>query len=489
MAVHTQVVEVENYSQKNYSQNAMNKNITYKNTKQITMPEQLASLLMEKAETVFREKFSDLTQGMMRRLWWRYQNFITSLREYGHLEEEEIYLAAFCVHLNEAECVKGQTIAQYLCHLQNEYKLRGIQLNFAKVETLKTAMAKRATPSIRANPMTLSEVRTLLQLPQLTDHEKAFVAIYWTSGQRPDDLIAQKVEETSLILQGEELQIAMWMTQHTKNVTDQERSSPRCVRILIPKEWRNLVETVLWNARARNELFLFHSVELPRLDQVLRRLPVRIRHPLLKENHTLYSIRCGALQHLAAQGVNTGDIASLTRHASEGSLRAYIGSYLDPMSVRGLEISKKLGTNATVPPEYDQRASAVHSIPLTLPITDTNLTPPEYDQRASAVHSIPPALPITDINLNPECPTEEFRVDASNPSYLKENLHQNAVNAFGLVHMTDEPRPKKKKVPSYLVNPLNLGLRSPLRTRLRQKQAEKEKEEYLANEAEAAEIL
>ena len=305
-----------------------------------------------KAENVFREKFAEGTRDIMRRIWRRYQSYVGRLRDYVHYLEEEIYLAAFAVHLNETEGLKGQTVAQYLCHLGNEYALRGSPLPLKKIEALKGAMHRRASPAIRACPMDLAGLKSFLAGPGLCDEEKTFLIIYWLSGQRPGDLINQKVCDIAMMENNHELQLSIWMYQMCKNTTTTERLSPRCVRMYVPAFWSDLVVNQIWRRREANEQQLFPGVKLHQIDQRLRKIPVVTRHPLLKEKHTLYSIRRGALQHLAAAGEDAVAIQQLTRHVSEASLRAYLGSFLDPRAIAGLEVSRKLGQYVAVPFEH-----------------------------------------------------------------------------------------------------------------------------------------
>ena len=238
------------------------------------------------------------------------------------------------------------------CCLGNEYALRGSPLPLKKTEALKGAMHRRASPAIRACPMDLAGLKSFLAGPGLCDEEKTFLIIYWLSGQRPGDLINQKVCDIAMMENNHELQLSIWMYQMCKNTTTTERLSPRCVRMYVPAFWSDLVVKQIWRRREANEQQLFPGVKLHQIDQRLRKIPVVTRHPLLKEKHTLYSIRRGALQHLAAAGEDAVAIQQLTRHVSEASLRAYLGSFLDPRAIAGLEVSQKLGQYVAVPFEH-----------------------------------------------------------------------------------------------------------------------------------------
>ena len=152
----------------------------------------------------------------------------------------------------------------------------------------------------------------------------------------------QKVKDVAMSTINNELQVNLWMYQHCKNTNTQERLSPRCVRMFVPGFWRKLIENHVWNSRQNASENLF-PIDLRRIDQQIRQIPVDNYHPLLKEHHTLYSIRRGSLQHLAASGISAREIQHLTRHVSESSLRAYLGSFLDPHAVAGLETTRMLG--------------------------------------------------------------------------------------------------------------------------------------------------
>ena len=119
-------------------------------------------------------------------------SFVEGVHTLGYVLDEERMLAAFALHLYDQEKVKGQTVVQYLCHLVNEYSFSGVKLDIARIDALKAAMMRRATPAIKANPMTHEQVIQFLDQPQLTEIKKTFVMV----------LLAQRTETWRTVSSG-----------------------------------------------------------------------------------------------------------------------------------------------------------------------------------------------------------------------------------------------------------------------------------------------
>lgn len=297
--------------------------------------------ILERLPTIGREGFAPGTADAMKRLGRRFESFRQQLPP---LELEEA-IAVFALHLNEEEGVSGQTVEQYLCLLQRELEVGGTEVSELSWKRIKRVMRKRATETVRANPLTLEEIERLIRSRRLSMAESGFIACVWLSGQRPGDLIRQSRSDCFLLRREGALEAALWMRGGTKNQSLEEQGTPRVARFRIPRRWEPFVEATFRSSR-------FMSVNLSQIRKELSELPIRTQHPKLRERYTLYSIRRGALQHLAAAGLSLEEIRSLTRHRQVGALAAYIGGYLNPQSIEGARVSQALWEKVSVPEEF-----------------------------------------------------------------------------------------------------------------------------------------
>lgn len=281
----------------------------------------------------------------MERIGIRFHNFWSAVEEVNDINE---VLAIFALHLHEEEGVSGQTVEQYLCNLHNELRIQGYVMDEFRLGLLKKAMRRRSTETRRANPMTLSILETICQNSRLSLEERVFLQLIWLSLQRPGDLKNQLRKDSYLYSREADTMLAIWMRQGTKNTTREEHGTPRVIRMVIPKHWVAGFRALF----AQKTEGLFAKIRMLTMYDELKKIEPPLKHDKLRDKFTLYSVRRGAMQHLAAHHVSLADIRALSRHAQDASLRAYIGGLLDPQAIRGEEVSRNLSVPIHVPPEF-----------------------------------------------------------------------------------------------------------------------------------------
>ena len=178
---------------------------------------------------------------------------------------------------------------------------------------------------------------------------------------------------------------------------------------------------------------------------------------------SIFHSQGSALQHMAALEVSAQDIQCLTRHVSENSLRAYLGSYMDPKAVKGLEVSRLLGQPAPLYSEFpveESRTTTLENTPRTpstrgsiieidSPLPGTQIfsrlmekrVPCEMRQADPSEQQdsfIPVDSPVETTSLNPPC---------SNHQRFETPLYQKVARAFPLSNLFPHfPPPDKVSI-------------------------------------------
>jgi hypothetical protein len=360
--------------------------------------------MWDRSEAILREGYAPGTIDAMRRHYGRYASFRSGIhRALGPEVVEDRILSMFVVHLLEEEGVSGQTVEQYLCILEHELELRNFKISSGTWRYLKKAAARKSRRVVRCPPMTLQKLREALKAPGLCISERIFLILMWMTILRPSCLKNQRVEDVATLTERTEtLRLALWITQGEKQTSMFERGTPRCVRIMVDGAWGRDIRNYVASARRAQQHKLFPDVNQTRLNDILKGIKTDQQGQGLKDHYTLYSLRRGAIQHLAASKLSTAEIASLTGHRRQQALEAYIGSFLRPQAIQGELSSQYLLREVHVPAEVVEALEVVQLdeesngfIEPTIEISEEPITEekaPELPNQPKKTNLIPRAL-------------------------------------------------------------------------------------------------
>ena len=306
-------------------------------------------LLAEEGNAIQLSRWDLSTRAEMNRLWKQYASFRQAAADMAfesEIAEEADVLSAYAAFRINVLGNKAQTLQSDVCLIIDVLRVKGIPFSEYAAKLLVRGLGKKRVPAIRANPLRLRQVETILQDTSLPLTVRGAAALIWLSGQRPFHLQEFRIELMSFV--GQELWI--WITD-SKFFEDIDRSTLRCKRLVLGS-FEPVIRDLYRYQLLRGERTLIQRADLSILERYLRRLKVRIHHPLLRAGYTLYSLRRGSIQHLAASGVLPDQISSLTDHRSLRALAGYIGAYLDPKSIESARVSQALTVPVYVPEEF-----------------------------------------------------------------------------------------------------------------------------------------
>eukprot|EP00759_Apiculatamorpha_spiralis_P057862 PhF_6_TR8799/c0_g1_i1/m.13971 len=189
-------------------------------------------------------------------------------------------------------------------------------------QQLLSGLLAQKTPTTKAIPMRLEDLKDIINKRALPPSVLAQMAALWLSAQRPTNLLL--VEKLMPPIQ-------IWVKSE---LTDQ-----------VQLHYQTGVTGPL-----------FHEKDVNTLRDYLRLIPVaehthKIEFIKWRSHYTPYSIKRGALQHLAAWGNTPAAISCLSFHKSMSTLAIYIGSFLSERTLETRNLTNMLVRQPPIQPQ------------------------------------------------------------------------------------------------------------------------------------------
>jgi hypothetical protein len=225
--------------------------------------------------------------------------------------------------------------------------LEGREIGGMLFDDIQAANRRQFVPTTKAYPLRYEELVELTQNYQLDLEVRAFAAFLWLSTQRGGNVLDVAPEDLMMDPERPGVATMCYLTRR-KGQTLVERLMP------VVQEWElgpfeNLLQRWRGIALRNARKTLFSPSAITRLTTVLGERPLPRRVQGLRARYTLYSIKRGALQHLAAQGAELERIAALSLHNNLSILAVYIGSFLNPRVTEARNMTRMLTRPSTVP--------------------------------------------------------------------------------------------------------------------------------------------
>lgn len=313
--------------------------------------------------------------------------------------DENTFLSAFVGYLLEGQGtgnpVLPSSVANYLWHLgKAEAYFNGRELeNTPHFRQLLSGLLAQKTPTTKALPLRFEQVTQIIRNKPIPLGPLALMVALWLSAQRPTNLLLLRVKDTQV----DKGNMYVWLGRGMKNQTAVEKLMTP-VHIWVTSDLTGIIISHL-QTKAKSET-LFTNADLRVLRNYLRTLdPSPMLHDIefvrTKGHYTPYSVKRGALQHLAAWGNDPAAIVCLSRHKRMSTLAIYIGSFMS----KETEMTRGLTRMLTLPPPVTPRETLTHASPQ--PPTPTPVPAPALDPGPNLLSpgSPPPrltALPVND---------------------------------------------------------------------------------------------
>jgi integrase len=242
------------------------------------------------------------------------------------------------------------TVSNYLWHLAKgvEY-FRGERWdnNLIYIQ-IQRGLRSQYQPTTKAVPLRLRATLNLVRQGRLSLPARALVAALWLSAQRPGNLLALTRE--NIVDDGTDLSV--WFTTKRKGKNLVERLLPP-VQIWTAGPLTDVVREHFSINRRRH--LIFEESDHRELRAHLREIIVTEERPPVsavkwRAYYTPYSIKRGALQHLAAWGKDLAAISCLSLHHRLDTLAIYIGSFLNAKTTETRELTRMLMLEPPVVP-------------------------------------------------------------------------------------------------------------------------------------------
>lgn len=313
----------------------------------IIRTEQQIDEALEGGKQIRWGRYKDSTLHEMRRLWKQYESYRSTILACRAGTEEADIVAAWAYEKMSHRHNLPQTVQSDVCLIIDELRLRGVPYSTLAVNDLVKGLGRKRVPAVKANPMRFRQVVQIIRDERLDIFQRAYAALIWLSGQRPFHIMMFPMENMAIMDDG----ILLVYVNDSKFWGEQSTRDLRCKQLVLGP-FENVLRRAYNEALREGRQTLLLPADRRELENYVRRMPVQTTHRLLRQTYTLYSLRRGAVQHLAASGCLPHEIATLTDHRSLGALAGYIGAYLAPESLASKTVSTYLTKFCEVPFEY-----------------------------------------------------------------------------------------------------------------------------------------
>eukprot|EP00759_Apiculatamorpha_spiralis_P057863 PhF_6_TR8799/c0_g1_i2/m.13975 len=215
-------------------------------------------------------------------------------------------------------------------------------------QQLLSGLLAQKTPTTKAIPMRLEDLKDIINKRALPPSVLALMAALWLSAQRPTNLLLVQRQDIQLV----DGDMHVWFGRGMKNRSEVEKLMPP-IQIWVKSE---LTDQVRLHYQTRVTGPLFHEKDVNTLRDYLRLIPVaehthKIEFIKWRSHYTPYSIKRGALQHLAAWGNTPAAISCLSFHKSMSTLAIYIGSFLSERTLETRNLTNMLVRQPPIQPQ------------------------------------------------------------------------------------------------------------------------------------------
>jgi integrase len=309
---------------------------------------------IERGEAIRMSRYDQTTLVKSRDHLKKFEKFRETWPIQGSTENEILsaYVGFLEARQNQSsqEPLKANTVSNYMWHLAKglEY-FRGTKLEEnLHYQQLQRGLRSQFTPTTKAIPLRWQAVRRIATESRLTLPARALTSALWLSAQRPGNVL--DVKRRDVYDDGKEIHV--WYTTKRKGSTLIDRLLPP-KHIWSPSPLLDVIRHYLQVYTNRENLFM--ESDYRELRAYLKELTVVETAPPVnivkwRATYTPYSIKRGALQHLAAWGNDFEKISCLSLHRRLDTLAIYIGSFLNPKALETRELTKMLTLEPVVTP-------------------------------------------------------------------------------------------------------------------------------------------
>eukprot|EP00759_Apiculatamorpha_spiralis_P005413 PhF_6_TR13256/c0_g1_i1/m.21017 len=304
----------------------------------------------QKGEAILFSRYVPQTREKMLDFVVKWEAFVSQCKD----KSVDVLMTAWVGCLEERATTGSgtnlpETVANYLWHWkQGLAYYRGMEVNLMLYDKLIRGLRSKFRPTTKAIPLKLAEVRYLVEQSPLGCQGRAMVAALWLSTQRCTNLMSLRRE--SFLFDGENLTVIL--SERRKGRTIQELKDPNVQIWTGP--WVHIIMKWITLRKKQPMEYVFDRYAQREVSDILKKMPTSqkpFQHSAYRWRNvfTMYSIKRGALQHLAAHGLDLAQIACLSLHHRLDVLAIYVGSFLTQRTLATKELTHLLLVEPTHP--------------------------------------------------------------------------------------------------------------------------------------------